>query len=98
MLDLPFDLISSFSGLDIFIGLPLSENYRVAWSEGLGFSSLKDWYALLFDEGWKMVKLALSADSKYSQVLRDIKDPPVSIEKPSGSTYSKQNRFSGILL
>ena len=96
MLDLPFDLISSFSGLDIFIGLPLSENYQVARSEGLGFSSLEDWYALLFDEGWKMVKLALSADSKYSQALRDIKDPPVSKVKPSGSMY--KNRFSWILL
>ena len=56
----------------------------MARSEGLGFSSLEDWYALLFDEGWKMVKLALSADSKYNEALRDISDPPVSTDRPSG--------------
>ena len=69
--------ISSTSGLDVMIGAPLSENYRIARSESVGLASLDGLEAFLLRDGWKVMVRGFSKDSKFSKLLTDSKDAPV---------------------
>ena len=66
------------SGLDVYIGLPLSENYRTATAEQSFLSSLEDWNAFLFDGAWKAMYLA-AMDGPFSKLFKNIVDPPVRV-------------------
>ena len=62
-------------GLDFLMGLPFSENYRVAKSEGTFLASVEDWYGFFMDNGWKLFK---PGGSRFLELLGDITEPPVS--------------------
>ena len=65
------------SELDVMIGAPLSENYRIARSEPVGLASLDGLEAFLFRNGWKMMMQFLK-DNRMSKFITDTKDAPVS--------------------
>ena len=64
-----------YPGLDIFIGLPFSENYRVAKSEGPFLTTVEDFYGFFFENGWKLLK-----PGRFQELLGDIMEPRVSLQ------------------
>ena len=60
-------------GLDVHIGLPLSENYRTAKSEQTILRSLEDWKALFFDEQWMLPYVYLTNKPAY-RIFANVKD------------------------
>ena len=72
-------------GLDVHIGLPLSENYRMAKSEHTILRSLEDWTALFFDRGWMVPYLYLTNQPPY-RIFANIKDAVSTICPVSFST------------
>ena len=65
------------SGLDVMIGAPLSENYRIARSEIMPVASLAgvEWF---LDAGYKALVMFLSTDRKVMKIMKETKDVPVS--------------------
>ena len=66
------------SGLDMMIGAPLYENYRIARTEEAELASLDSLQAFLFGGGLKATLMPFTSNVDFGKILSDVKYPPVS--------------------
>ena len=58
----------------MLIGLPFSENYRVAESRSTLFSSLEDWNAFFFGGGLKETINVITGQGMVDKMMKGVKE------------------------